>query len=80
MIFDSDAVVNPWAVVVESLNALVADGTVSASGRSDDFALWAEVSWVDISEQLEEGLTLEWFQNTCVFAACEQESQEHTNG
>ena len=56
VVLDSDAVVDPWAVMVKSLNALVADCTMSTSGGPDHFALWAEVSWVDVSQKFKERL------------------------
>ena len=49
MIFDSDTIVDPRAVVIESFDALVADGAVLASGRANDFAIWTEVSGVDVA-------------------------------
>ena len=47
----SHAVVDPGTVVVESLNALVADSAMAGASSSDYFAFGTEVGWVDISEQ-----------------------------
>lgn len=79
MIFDPHAVVDPWAVVVKSLNALVADCAMAASGGSDDFALRAEVCWVDISKKVKERLTFERLQDTWVPAARVKKSQQHAD-
>lgn len=49
MIFDSDTIIDPRAVVIESFDALVADGTVLAPGRANDFTIRANVSRVDIA-------------------------------
>jgi len=54
MIFDSDTIVDPRAVMIESFDALVADGAVLASGRANDFAIWAEVSGVDVAQEFDE--------------------------
>ena len=40
MVFDSDTVVDPWAMMVKSFNTDVADSTMSRSGRADDLAFW----------------------------------------
>jgi len=50
VVLDSDAIVDPRAVMVKSLYAPVANGAVAGSGSSDDLALGAKVSWIDISE------------------------------
>ena len=49
MVLDSDAIVDPGTMVIEALDALVADSAVLASGRTDDFAIWTEVGWVDVA-------------------------------
>lgn len=40
MVVDTDTVVNPRTMVVESFNTVVADGTMSAPTGSDGFAVW----------------------------------------
>ena len=42
MILDTNAVVNPLAVMVESLHALVADVAMTGVGRAEDLAVRAE--------------------------------------
>ena len=42
MILDTNAVVNPLAVMVESLDALVADVAMTGVGRAEDLAVRAE--------------------------------------
>ena len=54
VVFDAHAVVDPGAVMVESFDTLAADGAVSRSGRLDHLALWAQVSWVDVSQKFDE--------------------------
>lgn len=46
VVFDADAVVEPRTMVIEALDALVANGTVSAAGRSDDLAVRADLDRV----------------------------------
>jgi hypothetical protein len=60
VIFDAYAVVDPGAMVVEALNAAVADGTMPRPGRPDDFALRTQVCRVDLSQQGYEVLIGVW--------------------
>jgi hypothetical protein len=46
VVLDADAVVEPRAMMIEALNALVANGTVPAAGRSDDLAVRADLNRV----------------------------------
>ena len=48
MISNANTVVDPGAVVVKSLYALVANGTMSGSGRSNDLTFRAEVCWINV--------------------------------
>ena len=49
MIFDTNTVINPWAVMIKSFDTVIADSTMSASCTVNDLALWAKINWVDIS-------------------------------
>ena len=50
VVVDSDAVVDPRAVMVEPVNTFVANGTVAAARGSDHFTFRAQIRWVDISQ------------------------------
>ena len=52
VIFDSNTIVDPWAVMVESFDALVAYGAMSGSCRPDNFTLWTKINRIDIPQQL----------------------------
>ena len=44
MIFDSNAIVQPWAVMVKSLYTMSTDGAVSASTSSNRLAIRTQLS------------------------------------
>jgi hypothetical protein len=48
MISNANTVIDPGAVVVKSLYALVANGAMSGSGRSNDLTFRAEVCWINV--------------------------------
>jgi hypothetical protein len=48
MISNANTVVDPGAVVVKSLYALIANGAMSGSGRSNDLTFRAEVCWINV--------------------------------
>ena len=48
VVFYSDAVVDPWAVMVKPFNALVADSAMPRAGRPNDLTFWAQVCGIDI--------------------------------
>ena len=54
MVLDSDAVIEPGAVMVESFDASVADGAVPGARRPQDLAVRAHVRRVQLREQLQE--------------------------
>ena len=58
MITDSDAVVEPRAVVVEALDAPVTNGTVTRARSAQDKAIWAHLAWMDFLEEVEEVVSL----------------------
>lgn len=45
MISDTDTIIDPRAMMIESLNANIANGTMTRSRGSNDFAIRAEISW-----------------------------------
>jgi len=51
MIADSNAVVNPWTVMIESFNTAIADGTVAGARCSYNLAVWAKFTWMHILQQ-----------------------------
>jgi len=77
MITNANTIIDPWAVMVKSLNTLITYGAMSRSRRSNHLALWTEICWVDISQQLKESFIFLWFQNTCIFAGGCHEGQEN---
>lgn len=52
VVADTDAVVDPGAVVVETLNAVVADLAVSASACADCFAVRAQLCAVNCFQKV----------------------------
>ena len=48
---NADAVVNPWAMVIVSLDANVTDSAMSRSGGSDNFTVRAKISRAEHSQQ-----------------------------
>lgn len=60
MILDADAVVEPWAVMVVALDALVANRTVPATGRPHDHTVRAYLDRVDQLHELEKVEILDW--------------------
>lgn len=45
MVTDSNAVVDPGAVVVEAFYTYIADCTVTGAWCTDDEAVWTEIGW-----------------------------------
>ncbi len=54
MVPSANAVVDPGAVVVEAVDALVANVAVSASGESDYFALRTQAGGLELFKQVKE--------------------------
>lgn len=54
MVADANTVVDPGAMMVESLNTDIADGTMPGSRGPDDLAVGAQVSRVELLEQVHE--------------------------
>ena len=50
MVIDSNAIVDPWAVMVESFHTLVADSTVTRSRSANTLAVRAERSTIEHSD------------------------------
>ena len=48
-------IIQPGTVMVETLHTPVADGTMLRSGGSDYFAIRANINWVALSEDIQEG-------------------------
>lgn len=48
MVVDSDAVIEPWAVVVEALDAPVADGAVAGARRAKHKTIGAHLARMDL--------------------------------
>lgn len=47
MVVYSNAIVDPWAVMVKSLNALVAGVAVTRAGSSNHKTVWTKSNWVN---------------------------------
>ena len=67
MIFNSHTIVDPWAVMIESFDTLVAYGAMSGSRRPNNLTLRAEINWIDIPQQLQERPLFIFLENTRVF-------------
>jgi hypothetical protein len=77
VVLDSNAVIDPRAMMVEPLNALVADRAVAGPGGLDHLALGAEVCWVDVPQELKERSTLFWHDDSWILARSVKERQEY---
>jgi len=73
VIFDANTVINPRTMMIKSLNALVANGTMTRSGSSDDFTFWAEINWIYVVEKLQKGVILKWLKISWIFAGSSEE-------
>lgn len=80
VVLHTNTIVDPRTVVIKSLDALVADGAVAGAGGLDDFALGAEVSWIDIPQQLKERSRLLWHDRSWILARRVEEAQEDDHG
>ena len=47
MITDTNAIINPGAVMIESFNASITYGAVSRSGSSYDFTVGTALHWIN---------------------------------
>jgi hypothetical protein len=54
MIVDSDTVIQPGAMMVESFHTSVTDGAVTRSGGPQDEAVGTHLAGMDLLEQLKE--------------------------
>jgi hypothetical protein len=67
VIFNSHTIVDPWAVMIEPFDTLVAYGAMSGSSRPNNLTLGAEINWIDIPQQLQESPLFIFFENTRIF-------------
>jgi len=58
MIRHADAIIDPWAVMVEPFDTLVADAAVARPVSSDDFAVRTQHHWIENLHHLHEGHAL----------------------
>lgn len=54
MVVDSHTVVEPRAVMVETLHTSVTDGAVARARGAQDEAVWTHLAWVDFLKQFQE--------------------------
>jgi len=52
MVAVTNAVVNPWAVMIKSIDALVAVVAMIGIFGSNNFTFWANVSWLEVLVEL----------------------------
>ena len=71
VVADSDAVVDPGAVMVEALHTHVADRTVPRTSGPDDQAVWAEIGRGKALQKIKEVDVGSWVQDPGVSSACE---------
>ena len=77
MVANAYAVVDPWAVVVKSFDALVASSTVSGSGSPYDFAVGTYLYRVNKVNELNK-VNLSWFlDKSWVFEGCNCPTGKH---
>jgi len=77
VILDTDAVVDPGTVMVEAVNALIANRVVSRAGCSYHFALRAEVGRIDVVQKGKETSGFVPPDHPCILAACVQERKHY---
>ena len=59
MIMYSNAIVDPWAVMIKSLNTFVTDGTVSRTRSTKHFTVWAHLTRMHVPQDVKE--VMAWF-------------------
>ena len=77
VVVDADTIIDPRAMVVKSLNALIADRTMPWSGSSYDLAFRAKISRIDITKKLHKVIIIHWLQCASIFTRGKEESQEY---
>ena len=77
MVVDTDAIIDPRAMVIESFDTLIADRTVPRSGSSDDLAFRAKISRIDITKKLQKAIIIHWFKGASIFTRCNEEAHEY---
>jgi len=48
MIINSNTIINPWAMMIKSINTSIANITVSTSICSNYFTIWAKVMMLNL--------------------------------
>jgi len=77
MVFDSNTIVNPRAVMIKSLNTSVTYSTMSASSWFDNLTFGAEINWIDISQKFHKILSITWLKFSWISATCIHKGHEY---
>lgn len=77
VVLDTNTVINPRTVMVESFNTLIANRAVARSCSLDDFTLRTEVCRVDVSQELKERCRFLRHNGTWIFTRSIEECQEY---
>lgn len=73
MVAVTNAVVNPWAVMIKSIDALVAVVAMIGIFGSNNFTFWANVSWLEVLVELHKWNLLGFLDVTWVFLDSQDE-------
>lgn len=79
MIANTNTIINPWAVMIVSFHAFIANSAMSGSWSADHLAIGAEVGWVELLEQFYEIEVWVRFQGACVSGSSEVIGEEDFN-
>ena len=72
MITDTHAIIQPRTVMVESFHTSVADGTVAGAWSSQNQAVWAHLTRMNLGEHVEEVVL--WSEVAGVFGGGNEEA------
>jgi hypothetical protein len=70
VVLDTDAVVDPGAVMIKPLNTLIASTAMPGSWSTDDEAIGAELDWIDHLHKLEEINIFRFFYESWIRKLC----------
>ena len=79
MITHSHAIVNPWTVMVESFDAVAANGTVTATARANGVAVGAELGTLNFLKHVHKVDTF-ILEVSRLHAGCTREEKEAKEG
>ena len=73
MISDTNAVIEPWAVVIEPLNTAITDSAVAGARCAQNHAVRTHLTRMDVLEKLEEVVCWTYVSRIC--SGCDEETE-----